>query len=179
MLGVVGRNTHRLIDHGQLPRVLLFGLLDPALDVVHRLQVLLELRPVAGPHARVQAFDLLVHDVEDAPIAPDPGQPRGRVRASTRAEQAFEERPRVVIEGQRRGRRAPGNRVRQCAARAVARPQHRRRLDAELEGAQLRLFAEALRRHLIHRRLGDDVGVGDGFERHARQEGTRRARMVT
>ena len=39
-------------------------------------------------------------------------------------------------------------------------------------------FDELLRGNLIHRRLGEDVGVGDELERHAGQERAGRARVV-
>ena len=70
VLGVVGRDADRLIDHRQLARVLLLGHLDAPLDVAHRIEVLGELRPCpAGRCGFSRLVDLAADEVEDALVA--------------------------------------------------------------------------------------------------------------
>ena len=66
VLGVVGRHADRLLDHRQLARVLLLGHLDAALDVAHRLEILVDLRLVLRPEGAAQPPDLVADEIEDA-----------------------------------------------------------------------------------------------------------------
>ena len=69
VLGVIGRHADRLLDHRQLARVLRFGHLDAALDVAHRLEVLVDLRLVLRAEGAPQPPDLVADEIEDAAIA--------------------------------------------------------------------------------------------------------------
>ena len=180
MLGVVVRHAHRLIDDRQLARTLLLRHRDPALDVAQRVEILVQLHLVARPDEAHEPLQLIADRIEDAPVAPHPGAARLGIRAAGGAEELLEHGARVVLDRERRGRRAPGDRVRVGAARtAVAVAHHRVRLDAELERGNLRLLRQLPRRHLVHRHRVEHVGAVRDLERHAGQERSRGARVVS
>ena len=112
-------------------------------------------------------------------IALDPIQPRPGVGAPGRPEQPLEDGARIVLDRQRRRRRAPRDRVRIGAARAaVAGAEHRVRFDPELERRQLRLLRELRRGDLIHRHRREHVGPRGDLERHAGQERAGGSRVI-
>ena len=179
MGGVVVRDAHGLVDQRQLPRALQLGGADAPLDVPHRIDVLGYLGPVARPQDPLQALQLGQNGVDDGPVAFEPGQPRGRIRAAAGTEQALEDGAGIPLDGQRRGRRPPRDGVRVGAARApIAGAHHRIRLDAELQRRELRLPGELARGHLVHRHRRVHIGAGRQLERGRGQERARRSRVI-
>ena len=181
VLGVVGRDAQRLIDHRQLassaPR--------PSGCAARR-----RARPPRYSSSLIWSpradGPLEVRRARRRPRREccDPAAcARSRAAASVlpaRAEQPLEHRARIVLDRQRRGRRAPGDGVRVGAARAaVARAEHRVRLDAELERRELRFLARTpVRRADPSRPPPIDVGAGGQLERHAGQEGAGGPRVI-
>ena len=179
MLGVGAGDPHRLVDHGQLPCILRLRHLETSFDVSHRLEILVEPRPVGPSQYTLQVGDLLTHEVQHAAVAVDPLEPRPGVGAAARPEQSLEDRPRIVLAGKRRRRRTPRKCVRQGAARPVAVAQHGHRIEGKFERRQLGLLPELPRGDLIHRHTRMNVGIRDCPIGNAGQIGARRACMVT
>ena len=173
------RDADRLLDNRYVAVALLLGLLNPTLDVPNGVEILRELQLVARAEPSIESVRLVGHEVEDAAVLSDAGQPRLQVRAVGGAEQALEDRARTVFHRQRRRRRAPGDRVHVGAAiTLVARAQYLDRIDRQLERRQLRFLAKRLRHDLIHRGAGADVGALGFLHVHAGQPGGCRTCMV-
>ena len=104
--------------------------------------------------------------------------PHGGVGGAAVAEQPLEHRPRVVLHRQRRGGRAPRDRLGVGAAQAGgALPGVGFLVDRELQRGERRRGAELAREHLVDRRVGHHVGLGRSAAPRAGQERARRARM--
>src|SRR3954453_16478341 len=73
-------------------RVLLFGLLNAALDIANRFQVLGELRAVALAKAGLEAVDIARDVIENAALLFEIGEPRRGVGGISITEEALEER---------------------------------------------------------------------------------------
>ena len=133
--------------------------------------------PTTCPSPRSSSFTRS----SDAPVAPHPRQPRRRVSAAAGAEQPLEHRARVVLDRQRGGRRPPRDGVGigiGAARTAVAVPDHRVRLDAQLERRQLGFLLQLAGRDLVHRDRIGDVGPVRHLVGHAGQEGAGRPGVV-
>ena len=173
------RDARRLLDDRNLAVALPLRRLDAPLDVPHRIEILRQLELVAVTEGASDRVGLGGHEVEDAAVLAEAGQPRLDVRAVGGPEQALEHRARVVLHRQRRGRRAPGDRVRIGAAIAlIAGAQHLDRIDGQLQRRELGLVAEGPRGDLIHRDAGADVGTLGLLDVHAGQPRRRGAGVV-
>jgi hypothetical protein len=75
VLGVIGRDAHRLIDDGQLFRVLFFRFLNAALDIANRVEILSELDAIFRAEPLVEPRDFPGHVIQDAVVLPDAGEP--------------------------------------------------------------------------------------------------------
>ena len=168
-----------LLDDRYVAVTLLLGLLNPALDIPHGVEILRELQLVACAERPVESVRLVGHEVEDAAVLSDAGQPRLHVGAVGGAEQPLEHRARVVFHRQRCRRRAPGDRVHVGAAIAlVARTEHLDRIDRQLERRQLCLLAVLLRHDLVQGGAGADVGALGLLHVHPGEPGGCRTRVV-
>ena len=99
---------------------------------------------------------LLRHRIENAAILADARQALFTRRAV--AEHQLEDDARVVLHRQRRGRRAPGDRVVVGAAEPVGTvADHVGGFQGELDGPDLRVLLELTRDDLIHRHAEADV----------------------
>ena len=171
-----GGNPERGRDVGQRLVHLGLGLLDAALDVAHRVEVLAELVAVAGAEVAAQVRHLVGHRVEEAAVLLDAREPGRGVGAAGVAEQPLEDRPRVGLHGQRRRRAAPADGVGVGAGVAApARAHVVARLERELERRELGVPARLPRHELVHRdaraelralgALGGDAGQEAGGAR--------------
>jgi hypothetical protein len=113
-----GGRPLRLIGERQLHIALLFGPLNPPLDVPDRFGVIVDLAPIVRPQPSPEIGQPFGHRIENAPLLFESSEPRRRRRAGV-AEQALEHRTRVVLHRQRHRRCAPGDRVRVGAAQAA------------------------------------------------------------
>ena len=171
------RDAGRLLDHRQLARALLLGLLNAALDVANRVEVLGELRAGRAGRARCCSRRPFASPNRECcvPSACRASRAAASVLSlapnsrSNTARGLFSIGSGVVGVRQR-------NRVRVGAAVAgVARADELVRLERELERRELGLLAELARGDLVHRDAGLDVGAL-GLLRRARRSGTRRTR---
>ena len=156
------------------------GLLDPPLDLADRVEVLVDLAPVARPELGVELPGVLEHEVEHAPLSTLPAGAIGRRGvARPRAEEAVEEQPGVDLLGHRHVLRLPGDVRRVGAAIArVAATGLGRGVDPQLERRQARAMADLHGRDLVDRDARPDIGPV-GLERvRAGQEAGQRARVV-
>jgi hypothetical protein len=180
VLAEVARDTGRLVDDQHIPVALFLGLLDAPLDVPHRFEIFRELRAIARRKTKLEPRDLVGHGIEDAAVASQPRQPRGRVGAGRGPKQPLEQRAWIVFHGQRRRRRAPRDCVRIGArVRPVAGAKQLHRFERELEGRQLRLLPEVLGGDLIYGHPGLHIRRGGALDVHSGQEGGCAARMIT
>ena len=179
MLCKVARNAGRLIDDQHFAAALLFGLLDPPLDVPHGIEILGQLRPVARRQAKLKPLCLLRNRVENAAVAADAGEARGRVGTRGGSKEPLEHRARIGFHRQRCRRAAPrdGVGVRTCVG-PVAGAQQLHRFERELERGELRVLRQVLRRNLVGRHACLNVGGGGAFDVHAGQEGGCAPRMI-
>ena len=104
-------NPRGLLDHRKLTRALFLGLLDAPLDVAHGIEILVELRPIAGPESPLELGRTLGDRIEQAGILPPARAPHRGVGRATVAEQPFEDHPWVVLHRERRRLVGPRNRV--------------------------------------------------------------------
>src|SRR5262249_60549608 len=112
--------------------------------VTRRFEVLVTLAAIGGANLYAQPLGVLVDGVEDAAILLP--QDRTSLRIGRGAEQALEQRTGAALHRHRRGVVAPRDRVVISAAiGGLARAQHIRRLQADLDRGELGLFAEFLR----------------------------------
>ena len=166
-----GGNAQRRRNLGQLLVDLRLGLLDPALDVAHGLQVLAELQAIARSEVAPQRGHLVGHRVQEAAILLDARQPRGGIGAARVSQQALEHRPRVGLHRQRRRRAPPADRV---GVRTGVAPTTRThivaRLQRQLQRRELRVPAGFSCHQLIHRHAGPELGALRALRRHAGQE---------
>ena len=122
--------------------------LNPALDLAHRVQVLVHPGAVAGAQLALQPRDVVAHPVEQARAASQGGAPLGRGAAL--AEQALEHHPRMGLGRQRRGGRRPREVVLVDAGIAVvALTDHVEQVHRQLERGQLRLLPDLPGRDLV------------------------------
>src|SRR4051794_40487029 len=155
-LGVVFElrgNAGRALENRDLHRrVLLFRLLNAALDVADRFQVLGELRAVALAETRLEPVDIAGDVIEDAALLFQIGQARRGVSGIAITEEALEERAGVRLHRERGRPSAPGNRVGvRAAITGIAAARETGRVKAYLERGELGLFTELLCRNLIDR----------------------------
>ena len=147
----VGR-AGRLLHDRQLARALFLGALNTALDVANRFDVLRQLLPVARSEVALQPRQLAGHRIQDASIRRQSRQAFAAVRASGITEQPLEDRTRIVLHRQRRGRPAPAERGRVGATEAgIACSGELRRIQTEFERGELRLLPELARGNLVDR----------------------------
>ena len=181
-LGIV----HVVVGHRARPfhvrqlrqHVAVFGNLDAALDVAHRVEVFVELALVARADLALQPRDAAGHVIEDALLIVEPRAPRGRIGAVVIAEQALEHRARIDLGRQRAGFGPPRHRHVRAGVSRVAIAGERLRLEAELHRRQLRVFAERFRRNLIGRDAKLEVRAAGLVRMHAGQERRRRPRVI-
>ena len=134
------------------------GVLDAALDLAHRVEIVAELAAVAGPEARPQPAGVLAHEVEQAPVLPRAHRPHRGVGGVAIAEQPLEHAARVGLVGQRGRGRAPRDGVAVGAAVAgIAAPDHPHVLQPQLERRQRRRAADILGQHLVDGHAVPDV----------------------
>ena len=179
VLLVVVRNRARPLDARQLHgEVLLFGELDPPLDVADRLEVFLELAFVIGAKSHAQPRETAGHVVEHAFLAFESGHPGAGIRAVAIPEQPLEDRPRIDFRRQRAGRSTPRHGHVRARVTGVAVTGERLRLEPELERGQLRVFAQLPGCDLIGGDTQAEIGAA-GLERvDTGQEGRGRARVI-
>ena len=160
-----GRDVgQRLVDLG-------LGLLDAALDVAHRVEVLAELVAVAGAEVAAKLRHLVGHRVEEAAVLLDAGEPGRGVGAPGVAEQPLEDGPRVGLHGQRGRRAAPADGVGVGAGVAAPAGTHVvARLEGELERRELGVPARLPRHELVHRDPGPELRALGAPGGHAGQE---------
>ena len=112
------------------------------------------------PRPCLQAIDVAGDVVEDAALLLERGETGLSVGGIAVAEEALEEGARVGLHGQRRGVAAPGDGVGICAAIAgIAAAGEARRVEADLERAELGALAECLGGDLVHRDAGVNAGA--------------------
>ena len=75
----------------QVDVVAALGVLDAALDLAHRVEVVAELAAVAGAETRPQAARVLADEVEEAAVLPRPHRPHRGVGGVAVAEQPLED----------------------------------------------------------------------------------------
>ncbi len=151
VLPVVPRHPDRLVDDRQLLRLAL-GHPETALDVANGIEVLIQGRLVVWPHDALETGGLVTDEVEHTTVFPHPRAPDLGIRATTGPEQTLENGPRVVFDGERGGRRAPGYRVeiRTGDPPVAGRAGKAGILHPQLERCELGLFRQLLGRDLIH-----------------------------
>ena len=129
----------------------LLDALNPPLDLTHGVDVVGDLRAIAGPSALLQPRQIRHHRVEDAAVLARLRQPLRR-RAAV-AEQPLEDDARIVLGRQRRRRRAPRQRVQVGAAVAVlALAAEEVEVDRQLQRRQRRVLARSRPRRSGRRR---------------------------
>jgi hypothetical protein len=122
--------------------------LNAPLDLANRVDVVPDFRAVGRAKRRQQAAQFFRDGIENAPVLARLPEPLGR-RASI-AEQALENHARVVLDGHRRGRRAPRQRVQiDAAVPVVAASREITEVDPELERRERSVLPERVRRDLI------------------------------
>ena len=136
-------------------------------------------RAVGRPERALQAREILVDAIEQAPLLPHAVEPL--FRRAALAEQPLEHDARVVLDRKRRRRRLPRHRVHVGAA--VARLALAAEHEIELRRDQLHrrqhgLLAELRRGNLIGRRAEADVGAFGLLRMHAAQPRGARARVL-
>ena len=102
-------NPDRRVDRRHLRAVVGFGPLNAPLDFADVVEILVEPRAIARAESALQGVGLVGDEIENASIAARAGDALGRGARFT--EQPLEHRTRVDFHRQRRGRRAPRDRV--------------------------------------------------------------------
>ena len=169
-----GRRGHAQVGVG----VLLLGELDAPLDFANGIQIFGHAIAIVRAQAALQTPHLAGDGVENAALLLDAFQPLGGGRAV--AEQAVEHHARIDLHGQRRGGRAPGNRVHVGATEAdvAGADQAAVILGGQFERRQRRFLADLLRGDLIDGDAGVNVGAIGALGVDAVQEHRRGARVV-
>ena len=154
--------------------VLTFRALDAPLDLPDRVEILIDLRPIAGAELPLQAGHVGHDPVEDAGVLLQLRAPP--LRGSAVAEQALEDHPRIGLGRQRRGRRRPRQIVLVRAGVAVvAVADLRDQVDAELQGRNGRVAPDGAGGDLVDRGAVLVVGaLGPLRARAAEEAGVRR-----
>jgi hypothetical protein len=173
-----GRDVRRTLRQGERCfRALRVGPCDALLERADRLEILVQLRPVARTETAIQPLDLAHDRIENAGAPPHLSQ--ALVGAAAVAEQPFEDDARVDFCRERHGRRAPRDGVRVEAVGAAVAGDGRRAFECELERREPRVFAEHARRDLISGRVEPDLEAGGPRPgMHAAQPCRRRAVVV-
>ena len=179
VLPVVVRDRARPLDARKLQRqVLLFGQLDPPLDVADGLEIFLELVFVAAAKRHAQPRETGGDIVEHAFLVLEPGQASGSIRAVAIPEQPLEDGPWIDLGRQRAGRSAPRHGHVRARVAGVAVTGERLRLQPELERGQLGVLSELLGRDLIGGDPEVEIGAAGLVRMDAGEERRGRARVV-
>ena len=169
----VGAVEHRQVD------AVVARVSDTPLHLAHRVEIVAQLAAVARAQRRAQPRGVVEHEVEQAAVLPRPDGPHRRIGGVAVAEQPREYPARVVLVGQRRGGRAPGDGVAVGAAIAgIAAADHPHVLQPELQRRQRGLAADLLRQDLIDRHAVAYVGAARLLRVHAGQPARAGAGMV-
>src|SRR3984957_5181961 len=89
--------------------ILRLRLLYTALELAHRVEIIAQHRAVTNAERSLQGGSIVLHHVENTRLLLD--QLLTLLGTVATTEQALEQLPRVVLHGQRRGRRAVGDRA--------------------------------------------------------------------
>ena len=147
--------------------------LNAALDFADVVQILGEAGAVGRGQLLVQRGNFVFHRIEDA-AGLVPARIALGIVASV-AEEPFENHLRIILHGQRRGCRLPGERVHVSAGQPRAAAQ-RNVFNGELERGQRRILPDLFRRHLVHGLA--DVGFDALFRMRAAEEDRGRALVI-
>ncbi len=151
-------------------------LLHPPLHVPHRVDILVHRLAIAGAERPLQPAERPGHRIENAPIAPQPRQPRRAGRPV--AEQPLEHHRRIGFHRQRAIGRDPRERIDIRAAVAPLAAAHREvGFERQFQRAQRRLLAQLVGRILIHRPPGAQIRALRVLDPHPAQITPARARM--
>ena len=178
MVGIRSRYAQRPVQIGReiVFRDIRLRLLDAALHLTHRVEVLGDLGPISRPKIPPQARDVLGDPIEQT-------RPFAQRRLALGQRAAFAEEPfkhdaRVRLRGQRRRRRGPREIVLVDAGVAVValagRLQH---IHRELEGRELGRVPDLLRRDLVGGRAEIVVGAFGVLRLGRAQKGRVRGRV--
>ena len=137
-----------------------FRRLNAPLGLTHRVEVLIDSKLIVLAKGPLEAGHALERRVENALLLREARHPRSGVGALGCAEQPLEHGARVALARQRRALVAPGQRVGiHAAVTGIAGAERLVAVERQLEGRQLRFLAQVLRRDLIHRHAGPDIGA--------------------
>src|SRR5262245_55952215 len=100
MLGPTVRNSGWTCQVRQVGCRRFGGNPSSPLDITDRLQVLLELAPVARTETPIEIPHTFGHAVEDARVVGDAGRLGGWIHLIAIAEKALEDQPRIAFHGQ-------------------------------------------------------------------------------
>ncbi len=134
-----------------------FGALDAALDFAHVVEIVAETGAVAGAEAAREVGGFGGDRIENAAFLRD--ECGALAHRAGLAEDAFESDARIGLHGQRRGGRAPGDRIHVGAAEAgrAAADIAGEIFGRELHGRQRRVLTDLLRDDLIDGGIGENV----------------------
>src|SRR5262249_42724312 len=104
-------HTRRLIDVWAFFGALFFSLLDPALDVTERLEIVVHLPGVRRAEFLLKLPHAGGHRIEDAPVLTEASCPYTGIGAVARSEQSLENDARIVFRHQRQRWREPRQRA--------------------------------------------------------------------